>query len=206
MAHTKLPVKGYKVFELYKGSLKCRGHIFGTKKTVVGTTHVVNGTIELCNNGFHFCPKLNDCFRYYSNVNSNLTKHVVCEVEGHLDTVTSSSEDKVATKKLVIKKILTLKEVETILLSDAKLGTTTDKVPTACKIYSNAPHYTASGRRSYFIVVNGTNIAVPRCYQSIANIGLEVDVIITKTVVSNIGTVFSSRGNHTKTTYTAKFL
>jgi hypothetical protein len=50
-------IKGYKVFEK---NWSCRG--FSYK---VGKTYKIEGELQICLNGFHFCNTLLDCFRYY---------------------------------------------------------------------------------------------------------------------------------------------
>jgi len=50
-------VKGFKVTD---ADMKCRGYQFEINKTYTET-----GRISACNNGFHFCVDLKDCFGYY---------------------------------------------------------------------------------------------------------------------------------------------
>ena len=42
--------------------LKCRDTQFE-----IGGEYTINGTLELCKNGFHFCKNVGDVFRYYMN-------------------------------------------------------------------------------------------------------------------------------------------
>ena len=50
-------MKGYKVFDK---NWKCKEFQFE-----IGKTYVHEGKLKLCESGFHFCKKLNDCFNYY---------------------------------------------------------------------------------------------------------------------------------------------
>ena len=50
-------MKGYKVFNK---DWTCRGFQYE-----VGKTYEMDGKIELCDRGFHFCERLIDCFSYY---------------------------------------------------------------------------------------------------------------------------------------------
>ena len=50
-------MKGFKVFN---SDWTCRGFQYK-----VGETYRLNGKLEICENGFHFCRKASDCFRYY---------------------------------------------------------------------------------------------------------------------------------------------
>jgi hypothetical protein len=49
--------KGYKVTN---SEMKCRDYQFKLDKK-----YTENGTLSICNNGFHFCQEANDCFNYY---------------------------------------------------------------------------------------------------------------------------------------------
>lgn len=91
-------MKGYKVFN---PDWKCRGFQFE-----VGKTYELSGEISLCNRGFHFCLRLNDCFNYY-NFNSN---NKVAEIEFNENNVIHG-EDKSVTSKITIVKELTWFEV-----------------------------------------------------------------------------------------------
>jgi len=91
-------MKGYKVFN---PDWECRGFQFE-----VGKTYELSGEISLCNRGFHFCLRLNDCFNYY-NFNSN---NKVAEIEFNENNVIHG-EDKSVTSKITIVKELTWFEV-----------------------------------------------------------------------------------------------
>jgi len=91
-------MKGYKVFN---PDWECRGFQFE-----VGKTYELSGEISLCNRGFHFCLRLNDCFNYY-NFNSN---NKVAEIEFNENNVIHG-EDKSVTGKITIVKELSWFEV-----------------------------------------------------------------------------------------------
>jgi hypothetical protein len=55
--------KGFKVTDK---NMQCRGYQFE-----MGKEFTEKGTLSLCNNGFHFCEKLNSCFNYYSFSSEN---------------------------------------------------------------------------------------------------------------------------------------
>src|SRR5574344_141577 len=55
-------VKGYKVFD---ANFKCRDFQYK-----IGERYKHQGSISVCNSGFHFCEKLVDCYNYY-DFNSN---------------------------------------------------------------------------------------------------------------------------------------
>jgi len=72
--------KGYKVTD---NNLQCRGYQFE-----VGKRFKQSGRLEICNNGFHFCQRANDCFEYYDfNPNNR-----VFEVIGHGDIITENDK------------------------------------------------------------------------------------------------------------------
>ena len=55
--------KAYKVFN---PNWTCMDYDFKDEKgNVIGTTHKIDGEIILCKHGFHYCPKLVNCFNYY---------------------------------------------------------------------------------------------------------------------------------------------
>ena len=56
-------MKGYKVTD---ENGKCRGFQFE-----VGKTYTQDGELKICENGFHFCEKVADCFGYYSFIPTN---------------------------------------------------------------------------------------------------------------------------------------
>lgn len=66
-------IKGYKVFN---PDWTCRG-----SKYEVGKTYKYNGNIELCEEGFHFCINLIDCFNHYDFNNENKVAEVIATGE-----------------------------------------------------------------------------------------------------------------------------
>ena len=85
-------MKGYKVFT---SDWACRGFQYE-----VGKTYVHEGDIKLCDKGFHFCEKANDCFDYYSFDSDNK----VAEIE-------ALGEIKTDGKKSVTDKITIVREI-----------------------------------------------------------------------------------------------
>ncbi len=69
-------MKGYKVFN---PDWTCKGFQYK-----VGETFKHDGTIEVCNAGFHFCEKVADCFNYYSFDSSNKVAEI--EAVGNVKT------------------------------------------------------------------------------------------------------------------------
>lgn len=57
------PIKGFKMFD---SDWQCRGFQYE-----VGKSYNFEGEIELCSSGFHFCKKLEDCFKNYDCVTWN---------------------------------------------------------------------------------------------------------------------------------------
>ena len=90
-------MKGYKVFN---ENWKCRGFQYK-----VGETYEHKGGIYLCESGFHFCKKLNNCFNYYSFN----PKNKVAEIEAIGDII--EGEDKCVTNKIKILKEISWQDV-----------------------------------------------------------------------------------------------
>jgi len=88
---------GYKVMD---SKMQCRGYQFTMNKV-----HETDGNIKACVNGFHFCKKLVDCFRYYPFDPENR----VFEVEGMGDY--DFEHDKVCTRKVKVLRELSWFEV-----------------------------------------------------------------------------------------------
>ena len=83
-------VKGYKMFN---HDWTCQGF-----KYEVGETYKTDEKIELCKKGFHFCKKLEDCFRYYACV----TWNHIAEVEALGEVIESDEDSKCVTNKIKI--------------------------------------------------------------------------------------------------------
>ena len=92
-------VKGYKVF---KPDWTCR-----EKQYKVGETATQDGKLELCENGIHFCTKIEDCFRYY-DVDP---KYKMAEVEAIGDIMYSYGDSKCCTNKLRIVREISIQEL-----------------------------------------------------------------------------------------------
>ena len=90
-------MKGYKVFN---SDWTCRKF-----KYEVGKTYEHKGVVNLCQEGFHFCKKLIDCFNYYSFD----PKNKVAEIEAEGEIIERT--DKCVTSKITIIKELTWYEV-----------------------------------------------------------------------------------------------
>ena len=73
-------VKGFKVF---RPDWTCRGYQYK-----VGQTYQHEGKIEICESGFHFCQKANNCFNYYGFD----SKNHVAEVEALGDVKTDGDK------------------------------------------------------------------------------------------------------------------
>jgi len=91
--------KGYKVFN---PDFTCRNFKFK-----VGETYKHNGEIEMCREGFHFCTKAQDCFRYYGFDGRNK----IAEVEAVGKILTNDSDSKICTDKIKILRELSWQEV-----------------------------------------------------------------------------------------------
>ena len=90
-------IKGYKVFN---PDWTCRGF-----KYEVGKTYKIDGDIEICKEGFHFCQKVSDCFNYYSFNCENK----VAEVEA--TGVVETEKDKSVTNEIKIVREISWQEV-----------------------------------------------------------------------------------------------
>ncbi|WP_018622050.1 pentapeptide repeat-containing protein [Spirosoma luteum] len=96
-------MRGYKVF---RPDFTCREHQFSEN-----SDHQVSGKPVLCENGFHFCLKPNDCFNYYDFKPEN----IVCEVESLGEIDTKEDGDKCCTNHIRIGKRLSWHEVLTLI-------------------------------------------------------------------------------------------
>ena len=101
-------MKGYKVTN---SDYTCRN-----VKFEVGQTYTVTGAPIMCQNGYHFCEKVADCFNYYSFDPNNK----VFEVEATGEVV--KGEDKHVTNSLLIIRELTWAEM--LVLANEGKGNT----------------------------------------------------------------------------------
>ena len=92
-------MKGYKVFH---PDWTCKGF-----KYEVGKKYHCDGEISCCENGFHFCTKLADCFNYYE-FNSN---NKVAEIEASGDIDSEEDDTKHCASDIEIIREITWHEV-----------------------------------------------------------------------------------------------
>ena len=99
-------MRGYKAFN---DDLTCKDF-----KYEVGKTYTIEGDIECCERGFHFCKELIDCFYYYRFGSR------ICEVEalGDLDTKYNKS----CTSKIKIVRELSFEEICNKIEVDERLA------------------------------------------------------------------------------------
>ena len=96
-------IKGYKVFN---SDWTCRGFQYEVGKTYTLDVEK-EGELKLCNAGFHFCTKANDCFRYYDFDSNN---HVA-EIEALGEIRVGNDSTKCCTDVIKIAKELSWHEV-----------------------------------------------------------------------------------------------
>ena len=92
-------MQGYKVFD---PDWKCRGFQYK-----VGETFEEDVTPSCCNQGFHFCTELKDCFNYYSFDPNNKVAEI--EALGEIDAEADGSKH--CTNKIKIVREITWEEV-----------------------------------------------------------------------------------------------
>ena len=89
----KKKITGYKAFNK---DWTCRGFQYE-----VGKTFTMKEKPECCNQGFHFCTNVADCFKYYAN-DPELTKIALVEALGDIDK--EEEDSKCCTNKIKIVK------------------------------------------------------------------------------------------------------
>ena len=95
-------MKGYKVFN---SDWTCRNYKYEVGKTYEMEEHPI-----CCNNGFHFCTNLSDCFNYYGfNTNNK-----VAEIEALGEIDKSDDDTKHCTNKIKIVREIAWEEVLTL--------------------------------------------------------------------------------------------
>lgn len=107
-------MKGYKAFNInHKGELYCQNQVYEVGKTY---TLPKNKVLEICKNGFHFCPNLFDVFSYYTYpfYNRERPQIVVGEVEALGKT--EQEKNKVVTDKIKIIRLYSLEEMAQLML------------------------------------------------------------------------------------------
>jgi PPE-repeat protein len=75
----------------------------------VGKTYEIIGQLKMCNNGFHYCRKLNDIDEHY-----NLKTSVICEIQILGSNIHDINGKKSCASKIKILRILTKEQVWTI--------------------------------------------------------------------------------------------
>ena len=95
----------YKAFNKY---MRCRGFQYE-----VGKTYTLDGTLKLCERGFHYVTNLYDIFDYYSGKLQE--GPIICEVEP-LGNIEKNNEDsKCCTDKIKIGRRLSTQEIINVL-------------------------------------------------------------------------------------------
>ena len=95
-------MKGYKIFN---NDWTCKGFQYE-----VGKEYEFKGKIVMCESGFHFCTKIEDCFKYYPSVQWNK----IAEVEATGKTLTHKEDSKICTDKLKIIREVKWPEIDKI--------------------------------------------------------------------------------------------
>lgn len=90
-------MRGYKIFN---PGWTCRGFQYK-----VGKTYKETGELEICQNGFHFCKQITDCFNYYGFSPNNKVAEIVA-----LGDIIEGT-DKCCTNKIKILREITWEEV-----------------------------------------------------------------------------------------------
>jgi hypothetical protein len=67
-----------KMYKGFNSDWSCRGHKFE-----FGKKYTINGSIEMCGNGWHCCEKINDVFTYYDYDENN--KFAIVELTGNVE-------------------------------------------------------------------------------------------------------------------------
>ena len=95
----KKKITGYKAFN---NDWTCRGFQYK-----VGKTYTMKEKPECCNQGFHFCTNVADCFTHYAN-DPELTKIALVEALGDIDK--EEEDSKCCTNKIKIVKEISFSE------------------------------------------------------------------------------------------------
>lgn len=85
-------MRGYKAFN---SDLTCRGFQYE-----IGETYTLDDpdSLEICKSGFHFCPNIASCYKYYDAKDTTR----ICEVEALGEIQESDEGDKMVTDKIKI--------------------------------------------------------------------------------------------------------
>ena len=82
-------MKGYKFME---SDMTCKGFQYE-----IGEEYIIEGELEICKNGFHFCKNPFDCLKYYDNIKGDKRLFLV-KALGEVIT----EDDKSVTNKIKI--------------------------------------------------------------------------------------------------------
>ena len=97
-----IKIKGYKAMN---EDMTCRGF-----KYEIGKTYTIEGEIEICEKGFHFCRDIASVFNYYHRFESRVFE---VEADGYIEQVGD---------KLCCRKITIVREVKGIKLNRILYG------------------------------------------------------------------------------------
>ena len=126
VTETNGPIHGYKVFN---SDWTCDPLGFKPKQYACPGKFEIEGELEICHNGMHFCQKLADCFEYYAFNPENK----VAEVIAYGKVLISESEkygNKLCTNKLEIVREVPWSEV--IALTNLGNNCTGSSTPMWC--------------------------------------------------------------------------
>jgi hypothetical protein len=90
---------GYKAF---KSDMTC----YGGFQYEIGKSYEMDGEIEICKRGFHFCENITGCFHYYDKANSRFAK-----IEAYGKVIKSNRDTKCVTNKIRILEEISQDEV-----------------------------------------------------------------------------------------------
>ena len=108
--------KAYKVFE---PDWTCRDYDFKDEKSnAIGTTHKIEGQIRICDHGFHYCPKLVDCFNYYDFD----SKNKVAEIEVIGDFKDGNNGKEVTSEFKIIRELTWFEVLELVNIGTDNTG------------------------------------------------------------------------------------
>ena len=135
----------------------------------VGETYTLDGELELCENGFHFCNILNACYHYYPNNNDT----IICLVEPLGDIVCDFHDNKLATNKIKIVKQLTKEEIEKdrFIIQDGieRIGNECFANCTSLKEITIPNSVTTIGNYAFHGCTSLTSITIPESVTSIGD-------------------------------------
>ncbi|MBT9670472.1 hypothetical protein GPK34_00275 [Secundilactobacillus kimchicus] len=116
-------IKGYKVFD---EDWTCRGMHYDLHEV-----NHIDGDIEICQNGMHFCQKLEDCFRFYEKFKGHVAE---IEAWGWVDDSNGDSYKMCASNLKIVREIGWGEVADTIMDKDTLL----ERLQTSLKV--SYPH------------------------------------------------------------------